>query len=222
VVRVRGWLAEAWDLVGADLPVFAIAAFLTVTASLFTAFILALPMVAGLCLMFSEKLQGNKPELTHLWEGLSSRFPAAISIWAIMMLAAIPFDGVNYYLHSLRGPWPSIGVLVVFVGLWLVSTPLFFAIPLIADRDLSAMAAIRLSWSQVRPRWGGIFLATVVYSLVMMVGVLACGFGLIITLPVVVGAQMLAYRELFRDVEVPQLIPLKDPETSGGEEHAKS
>jgi hypothetical protein len=222
MVRVRGWLAEAWDLVGADLPVFAVAAFLTITASLFTAFILALPMVAGLCLMFSEKLQGNKPELAHLWEGLSSRFPAAISVWVIMMLAAIPFDGINYYLHSLRGPWPDIGVGVIFVGLWLVCTPLFFAIPLIADRDLSAMAAVRLSWSQVRPRWGGIFLATVVYSLVMMVGVLACGFGIIITLPLVVGAQMLAYRELLRDVEVPQLIPIKDPGTSGGEEDAKS
>jgi len=219
-MRVRGWLSEAWALVGADLPVFAIAAFLTITASLFTGFILALPMVAGLCLMFSEKLQGNKPELVHLWEGLSSRFPAAISVWIIMMLAAIPFDGVNYYLHSLGGLWPWVGVLVVFAGLWLVYTPLFFALPLIADRDLSALSAIRLSWSQVRPRWGGLFLATVVYTLVMMVGVLAFGVGIILTLPVIVGAQMLAYRELLRDIEIPQMIPIKDPGTSGGEDNA--
>ncbi|MEI6503577.1 MAG: hypothetical protein WCP21_21405 [Armatimonadota bacterium] len=222
MVRARGWLSEAWALVGADLPVFAVAAFLTITGSLFTGFILALPMVAGLCLMFSEKLQGNRPELAQLWEGLSSRFPAAISIWIIMMLAAIPFDGLNYYLHSLRGPWPWVGVLAVFAGLWLVYTPLFFAIPLIADRDVSALTAIRLSWSQVRPRWGGIFFATALYSLVMMVGVLACGVGIILTLPVVVGAQMLAYHELLRDVEIPQMIPIKDPGTGGGESHEES
>lgn len=222
MVRVRGWLAEAWVLVGADLPVFAVAAFLTITFSLFTGFILALPMVTGLCLMFSEKLQGNKPELAHLWEGLSSRFPAAISIWIIMMVAAIPFDGVNYYLHSLRGPWAWVGILVVFIGLWLIYTPLFFAIPLIADRDLSALSAMRLSWSQVRPRWGGIFVATVVYSLVMMVGVLAFGVGIILTLPVIVGAQMLAYRELLHDVEIPQMIPIKDPAITGGHEDANA
>lgn len=222
MVRVRGWLTEAWDLVGADLPTFTLAAFLTITLSLFTAFILLLPLLTGLGLMFGEKLQGNKPELAHLWEGLSSRFPAAISVYVVMMLVAIPGDAANYYLHSLGGLWSWLGLLCLFLGLWISVTPLFFALPLIADRDVSALTAMRLSWSQVRPRWGGILLATIVYTLVMLVGVLACGVGVILTLPVVVGAQMLAYRELLRDVEVPQLIPLKDPGDRGGEEHANS
>lgn len=222
--RARGWLAEAWDLIGADLPVFVVAGFLTISLSLLTAFILALPLVAGLCLMFSEKQQGNKPELAHLWEGVSSRFPAAVSIWVIMMLATLPFDIGNFYLYGMRGTLPTdthswtpgstLGLLLVFLGLWIVSTPLFFCLPLIADRDVSARDALRLSWAQVRPRWGGILAAVIVYSVVMMFGIIACGVGIIITLPLVVGAQMLAYREFFRDFEVPQLIPIKEPQAN--------
>ena len=218
MVRVRGWLTEGWDLVGADLPVFTLAAFLTITLSLFSLFILALPLVAGLCIMFSEKLQGNQPELSHLWEGLTTRFPAAIVIWIIYMLAAVPFDALNLYLNSLGGPWRTVGIAAILVGLWLVFLPLFFTLPLIADRDLSARDAIRLSWAQVRPRWRGILLAEIVYTLVMGCGVLACGAGLILTLPVVLGAMMLAYHELFAGFEVPQMIPIKDPEVSGREE----
>jgi hypothetical protein len=218
MVRVRGWLAEAWDLVGADTPVFLLAAFLTISLSLLSLFILFLPLVSGLCIMFSEKLQGNKPELSHLWEGLSSRFPAAITIWIIYMIAAVPFDAVNFYLNSVGGPWRAVGMLVITIGLWALSLPLFFTLPIIADRDVSARDAIALSWAQVRPRWGGILAAEIVYTLVMVCGLLACGVGIIITLPIVVGAIMLAYREFYRDFEVPQMIPIKDPDENKGEE----
>jgi hypothetical protein len=218
MVRVRGWLAEAWDLVGADLPVFTVAAFLAISLSLLSLFILTMPLMAGLCIMFSEKLQGNKPELSHLWEGLSSRFPAAIVIWIISMLVTFPFDVANFYLNVLGGPWRYVGVSCIVIGLWLIAVPLFFTLPIIADRDVSARDAIRLSWPQVRPRWGGILLAVIVYSLVMFCGVIACGVGIIITVPVVVGAMMLAYSELFRGFEVPEMIPIKEPDGSEGEE----
>ncbi|MGE5532430.1 MAG: hypothetical protein ACM3VW_09970 [Bacteroidota bacterium] len=217
MVRVRGWLAEAWDLIGADMPVFLVAGFLTISLSMLSLFILTLPLISGLCIMFSEKLQGNKPELSHLWEGLSSRFPAAITIWIIYMIAAVPFDVVNFYLNAVGGPWRAVGVSIITIGLWALSLPLFFTLPLIADRDVSARDAISLSWAQVRPRWGGILAAEIVYTIVMVCGLLACGVGIIITLPVVVGAMMLAYRELYRDFAVPQMIPIKDPGEPHGE-----
>jgi uncharacterized membrane protein len=186
------------------------AAFVTISLSLLTLFILALPLLAGLCLMFSEKLQGNKPELSQLWEGVSNRFPAAIVIWVLYMIAVVPFDAVNVYLRDLGPVWTQLGLIPILLGHLIVSTPLFFCLPLIADRDVSALEALRLSWGQVRPRWRGIFACCVVYTLMMMVGVIACGVGIILTLPVVIGAQMLAYHELFRNVEVPRMIPIKE------------
>jgi uncharacterized membrane protein len=216
MARVRVWLTEAWDLVGADLPVFTLAAFVTISLSLLTLFILTMPLLAGMCIMFSEKLQGHKPELSHLWEGVTTRFPAAIVVWIMYMLAVIPFDGLNVYLRSLGHLWPQLGLVSIFVGHFVVATPLFFCAPLIADRDVSALEALRLSWGQVRPRWGGILLCCVVFTLMLAVGVIAFLVGIILTLPVVVGAQMLAYSELFREVEVTKMIPIKEP--SGSEE----
>lgn len=218
-LRLRAWLSEAWALVGADLPVFTLAAFITISLSLLSAFILALPLLAGLCIMFSEKMQGHKPTLGHLWEGVSSRFPASITVWVFYLAASLPVWTMSSYLQYLRLSWWA----VVMVALWqmLAWTPLFFVLPLIADRDLSAREATKLSWNRVRPLVGGIFACAVVYSIVMLFGVFACGVGVMLTLPVVIGAQMLAYRDVVGDFAVPKMIPIKEPEPGEGDEHGK-
>lgn len=210
MVRIRGWLSEAWDLVGEDLPVFSLAAFIVIAGTLLSLFILTLPLLAGLGIMFSEKLQGNKPTLGHLWEGVSSRFPASITVWVGFLVVSLPVYTLSSYLQYLKLSW--VAALMLMVWSMIVWTPLFFVMPLIADRDLSAKGAMKLSWLKVRPQLGGIFVCTVVYSIVMLFGAFACGLGLVITLPLVVGAQMLAYREVIGDYAVPQMIPIKDPE----------
>ena len=220
MARMRQWLAEAWDLVGADFPLFSVAAFLTVTLSAFSFFILALPLTVGLGIMFIEKMHGRQPQLSQLWEGLTSHFPAAIVIWILVMAAAIPFDLLNYYLRSQPAPWPALGILSVGLGLWLIGAPLFFTLPLIADRDLSARDAIQLSWAQVRPRWPRILLYLALCGLTLLFGVFACGVGLIITLPLAVGAQMLAYRDLVGNFAAPQMTSLREDDAMPVEEDA--
>lgn len=197
MLRPRAWLAEAWTLVGADLPLFSLAACLVIALSLFSAFILALPLSVGLCIMFLEKMHGRQPQLSHLWEGITNHFPAAIVIWIAALLAAIPFHVTDLCLYGRSAPWPTVGLAVVALGAWLISMPLYFALPLIADRNLSAREAVTLSWAQVRPRRWGIFGCVVASSLVLLLGAFACGLGLIITLPLVAGAQVLAYRDFF-------------------------
>lgn len=216
MARPWRWLREAWDLIGEDLPIFSVAAFLTISLSFLTAFIIALPLYAGLCIMLLEKLQGNKPTLGHLWEGLTSRFPAAISIWVVYMVVALPFDVVNFYLHGLPAPWPTLGIASVIIGLTVVSTPIFFCLPLIADRDLSAQDALRLSWSRVWPQWRVVLGAVSVCILMAMFGVFACGLGIIIVLPLIAAIQVLACREIVGDADVPRLIPIKEPTQSEG------
>lgn len=212
MVRIRGWLTEAWDLVGSDLPVFSLAAFIAISASLLSLFILALPLATGLYLMFSEKLQGNRPTLGHLWEGVTTRFPAAITIWLLYLVLGLPANTLALYLQYLKlSELAAVLLLLWHVAFW---TPMFFALPLIADRDLSAREAIKLSWAQVRPRLGGILLCTVVYNIVVLFGLFACLIGIIITVPLVRGAEMLAYREFYAQYQVPRMIPIKEPTES--------
>jgi uncharacterized membrane protein YesL len=209
-VRVRGWLREAWDLIGADLPLFTMAAFLTISLSLLSAFILALPLLVGLCIMFLEKLNGRQPELKHLWEGITQHFPASIVVYMIYMLASVPFDAANVFLQTRAAPCPTVGILTVLVGLWLIGTPLFFCLPLIADRDLSARDALRLSWARVRTQPLNILLNVIVCSIVALFGLFACGLGLIITLPLVVATLVLAYRDLVGNFAAPQMTSLRE------------
>lgn len=211
-MRLRAWLREAWELIGADLPLFSAAAFLTIALSLFSAFILAFPLTVGLCLMLAEKLHGRRPELSLLWEGITQHFPAAIMIYMITMAAAVPFDAVNYVLHLRPAPWPTLGFVVVVLGAWLVSTPLFFALPLVADRDLSARDAISLSWTRFRVKPLPVFATTAVCGVLLCLGVFACGVGIILTLPLVAGVLVLATRDLVGNFAVPRMTSLREDE----------
>lgn len=207
MARVRGWLAASWDLVGADLPVFSIAAFLVIAGSLLTGCVLALPGLAGLCLMFLEKMNGRRPSLSQFGEALT-RFPATIIVWIAYLLGGVPFLALHWYCRDILHLSSGWGVAVEFVGHFVVATPLFFAVPLVADRDLDGWEAVRLSWARARTILPTLLLAVIVYTAMLVLGLIACGVGIILTLPVVAGALMLAYRDLCADFQVPVLKPL--------------
>lgn len=195
MVRLRGWLTEAWELVGADLPVFSLAAFLTITGTLLSAWILAVPLTVGLCIMFLEKLQGHRPVLAHLAEGFS-RFPAAVFVWGVYLLGLIPFSAIHVAMYTAGGGTSRWGLLAELIGHLVVATPLLLAAPLIAHRDLGGRAAVCASWRLVRTILPLAFVTVTVLSGLLLVGLFACGVGVILTLPVAVATVVLAYRDL--------------------------
>jgi hypothetical protein len=223
-MRVRQWLREAWELIGADLPLFSVAAFLAISVSLFSLGVLAFPLAAGLCLMLLQKLHGRTPELSHLWEGITQHFPAAFTVYLVAMGLALPFDLANLYLRSRPAPWPLVGMGLVLVALCVVNTPLLFCLQLIADRDVSAREALRLSWSRVWAAPATALATVVVCSLLLLAGLFACGFGLILTLPVSLAVAVLAYRDLVGNFGAPQMTSLTQDspeEVDDDEDHAR-
>ncbi len=212
MIRCRGWLQEGWALVGSELPTFTMAAFIVVSASMLSAFVIVLPLIVGMCIMVIEKRHNKAPQLSHLWEGFT-RFPAASVTWIIVLLVTIPTYSLSVYLHHLLGGGNTFIVLgIEFLSHCIVWTPLFFVLPVIADRDCSAKEAIRLSWAQVRKAPLQFFKCALAYSLLLAFGVFSCLFGLLIVLPVVVAAVVIAYEELYGGFEVPRMIPIKEPE----------
>lgn len=195
VARLRGWLAGAWELVGADLPIFSLAAFLTIAGTLLSAWILAAPLTVGLCVMFLEKLQGHRPQLSHLAEGLS-RFPAAVFIWAVYLVGLIPFSAIHVGTYALTQGTSRWGLLAEAIGHLVVATPLLLAAPLVAHRDLGGREAVGASWRLVRTVLPLAFIMVSVLSLLLILGLFACGVGIILTLPVAVGTLVLAYRDI--------------------------
>ena len=92
--------------------------------------------------------------------------------------------------------------IVCFIGFLLCIIPgliaggmLMFSIPLIVDRGMGAVDAMSKSWNVLK---GEMLMATLFYivvSIVGVIGVLACGVGLLVTFPLLVLSVALAYRD---------------------------
>lgn len=79
---------------------------------------------------------------------------------------------------------------------------LMFALPLVADARLPATSAISLSFDSLKGRWLQASVFHLLAALVGMLGALACGVGIIFTLPIYVMAVTLAYQETFGKAKV--------------------
>jgi uncharacterized membrane protein len=143
--------------------------------------------------MFLEKTHHGRPSLAHLWEGLAHS-PAALVIWVVYMLGCLPCDALHAYALT-RGVsgWGLLGGLL---GHYLVSAPLLLCVPLIADRDVGGLEALRIAWARARAEPVALLALAAMLTLVLLLGFVACGVGLAITVPLAAGATVMAYREL--------------------------
>lgn len=81
---------------------------------------------------------------------------------------------------------------------------LFFALPLIADRNARIGDALKLSFSAATNNIGGLLALLIFEGLLIIAGVFACGVGVLFVLPVVYAANIVAYKSVFPETE-PQL-----------------
>lgn len=92
------------------------------------------------------------------------------------------------------------GLLIFIIGALYIAARLMFTLPLIADARLKATDAMALSW---RALGGQVFMAwwfSLVVAIVSGIGILACGIGILFTMPL----MSLSYAVLYRDFFLPQ------------------
>jgi uncharacterized membrane protein len=82
----------------------------------------------------------------------------------------------------------------------LVHTFFFFTFPLIADRNLSGVDAVRLSFKAARANPGGILGLTLLSAGLGILGVCACYVGALLVMPISFSANAVAYRRVFPDL----------------------
>jgi hypothetical protein len=146
--------------------------------------------------------------------------------WIIAMPISSVFIGglMKYYLKLIRGenatmsdafsgfssalgPLALLGlvqgflVLVGFVfclipGIYL-ATAWYFATPLVIDRGMNFWDAMEFSRKVVSKHWFAVFGLMLVAGLVAMAGLLACGIGILVTMPIGLVALMYGYDDIF-------------------------
>ena len=217
---------------------FGITAIGMLIASLVPMGILMGPMMCGMYLAFFEKMRGRNVEFGLLFKGFDYFAQSLIATLLVMLpifLITIPFTvlvmaGSFAFAHRQQqggGNQPDpktvavmvIGIMVfvvvmMIIGL-MVGVIIAFAYPLIVDRKLSAIQAIKTSLRASMANFWRLVGLLLLNALLGMVGALFCYVGAFFIMPVTMAANAMAYRQVFGLSENPPPIssvpPVQNP-----------
>ena len=180
------------------------------------------PMMIGIFLCLLQKQRGEPVEFGTLFNGFEQFVPGLVV--AALKMIPIFIILVPYYIFLVammatsmphgRNPSPEdsqafvlsfFGVEMVFFVVIMVVSMLIeiffmFTFPLIADRKLSGLDAVKLSFRAGKANLGGIIGLILLNGLLGFVGVLCCIIGVYFYLPIAFASQVVAYRRVFPDL----------------------
>lgn len=221
-------LSQGWELLKANYLIFlgmvVVEIVLVLVASMIPIFgaiastAIAAPLVCGIYMALLKQYRGERAEFPVMFEGFN-RFVPAVVISLVGALPFILFGIVSLFISSLSAAGLSamgrsgdptailrglgatfiLGALVAWLASVVLGILLFFALPLVADRNMNFMDAIKLSISAATANLGGLILLVILEIVVSFVGVIACCVGIVFVMPIVYAANIVAYRQVFPD-----------------------
>lgn len=174
------------------------------------------PMMCGLYLAFFKRRRGEAVELGTLFKGFDYFAQSVIAtlIHVIPILIIIVPAYLLFYVFfilsvAVQGDEPNpaamFGVMGMFVLFWLamiivilfLSIGFTFVYPLMVDRKLQALDAIKWSFRAAMGNFVGLLLLILLNGLLTMGGVLLCYVGMFLVFPITYGAIAVAYEQVF-------------------------
>ena len=190
VVKFGEWIQQGWELYKANIGAWIVASLLAIVISVATLGILSGPMMAGLAWMALVLVDRKEPKLQmgDVFKGFDYFLQSFLFylVWGVIMLAI-----------SVISLIPCIGALVVIVVSIALETALMFGMFLIVDKKMEFWPASMLSLNVVKPNFFPFLGLLVVAMLIGQVGMIACGIGVIVTMPIAVCILAVAYRNVF-------------------------
>lgn len=112
------------------------------------------------------------------------------------------FSGGPYFLQVLLAYIVfyiigGIGFLLCCIPGIIFACGMMFMTPLIVDKQMDAITAMKTSWETLKPHLGATVLFAIVCGLASMLGVIACGIGIIFTYPLLFIGPAIVYRGFF-------------------------
>ena len=174
------------------------------------------PMMCGLYLTYFKKRRGEPIEFSDLFKGFDYFAQAVIAtlLHAIPIIVIVVPGYILFYIFfilsvAVQGDDPNpaamFGVMGMFLLFYLfvlivimfVSLGFTFAYPLIVDRKLQAMDAIKLSFRAAMGNFWGLLLLYLLNALLSIGGLLLCYVGMFLVFPITYGAIAVAYEQVF-------------------------
>jgi len=208
---LKAWIRQAWGIVAGDMGQFVGGSILTVVLSAVSLMICFPALHAGLYVLALKRFRGEKFKSGDFIKGFQF-FGRAMGLYVVIFLIGLPFlvaSIVAYALFIAAVQDSEVGTalafsapliaMVVNLAMALPVAVAFFAMPLMIDRDMGAMEALKASWAVTSRDFISYLGMAIVLSLVAGAGGLLCTLGVVFTLPILPAAQVCAYRYHFRD-----------------------
>ena len=157
-------------------------------------------LVAGLFRMAIKQVRGEGIQVGDLF-GASDVVGRLIGASILVYLAAYAAELIPVVPVMIAAPKNSgliaLGFIIGILAAMFVFVVCLLTWPLIVERKMGAVAAIRASWNALKSDWLTTFGVIFVLSLINFVGAIPCGLGLLFTYPASFLAVTVIYRDLF-------------------------
>ncbi|MFN0138940.1 MAG: hypothetical protein ACKVQW_02490 [Pyrinomonadaceae bacterium] len=193
-----------------------------------TIYILAGAMISGIFIAYIKVIDGRPVVFDDLWKGMEHFGQGLVLILVMIVPAFVYYIFVYFTLiaaivgGSAGGEAGMIGALVVIGVIDLIvlavmvsfHTLLTFSFPLLVDRNLNAVDAMKTSARAVWQNLAGVAGMVVVNFGLMIAGYLALCIGLYFVIPIMIAANVVAYRKVFPPLAGRELNLAPPPPTS--------
>lgn len=185
------------------------------------------PIYVGIYYTLLKRMRGEQIDFGMLFFGFQRFLPAmVVSLFVTLPYIILQFaqlfvnvanvaaglsneGGRNDSLSAIQGILAGMSVALFFLIFFVIIVALvvnilmFFALPLIADRDIGPGEVIKLSAKAAAGNLGGIILLLILEFFVLIAGVLALCIGILFVLPIVYAANAFAFRQVFPHTDAP-------------------
>lgn len=218
-------IGQGWELVKSDYGLFILITFLMVVITIVCSLIpyagsiinilISGPLLCGVYKTLLMKQRGEIVSLGNMFDGFQN-FLAAFLVTLIPMIPSLIYGIVVGVMMSFTNTSVStqdvnvmrgfsafliISVIVIYLFVLFLQILLFFALPLLAERNLGAVEAMKLSVKAATQNLGGIIFLLILEILISIGGALALCIGVLFVLPIIYAANIIAYKSVFPDTE---------------------
>ncbi|MEO6334966.1 MAG: hypothetical protein ABIO91_08290 [Pyrinomonadaceae bacterium] len=208
-------IKEGFELIKKDYWLLFAIALVGGLISGFTMYVLGGAMICGIMLSYLKVIDGKRVTFDDLWKGMNYFGPGLVVV-LIVIVPVIIFD-VFVYLSmigailggaqiggaGLVGALVVIGVidLAILIVMVCFHTLLMFAFPLLVDRNLGPIDAMKTSARAVWQNLGGVAGLVGVNFALVMIGYMALCIGMYFVIPIIIAGNVVAYRRVFPSLE---------------------
>ncbi len=190
-VKFGDWIEGGFNLYKANFGTLILASIFVTVISTITAGILAGPMLAGLVLVTLQMLDRKEPqpEAGKVFKGFD---------YFLQSFLFVVVWGIGILIGSLiLGSIPVIGQLASVAFVYAAQAFLMFGMFLIVDREMGWLPASTESINIVKTNFWPFFGFSAVAGIIGSIGAIACGIGVVFTIPIQGCMLAVAYREVF-------------------------